>query len=259
MRLDILLQFIVPLSFLAIWALTSLLNRDANPLPPRPVRSPNPGGSRIGSMGPGRSDVMTPARYQVAGRSPLSGAPLERASAGRPTGGPAVPGRPVSGRLSGLDEGILILDSNARVLSSSSPISTSTSPALANSRSSRGSTSRRAARSRSAGGAASLKPVEPERPRALTGLVTESLAQKKTKRLEITPLSAPLTPMVSAPLTQTSAAPTADGAGPAAPSPALTGADLRTLLSSSNRRRELVLLAELLQPPVALRPRRRIS
>ncbi len=62
MRFEILIQFIVPLMFLAIWALTSLLNRDAQPLPPRarpitgsrraaaaawphsrPVRVPRPG------------------------------------------------------------------------------------------------------------------------------------------------------------------------------------------------------------------------
>jgi len=41
-----LFQFIVPLTFLAIWALTSLLNRDAQPLPPRPMRPPAPPGPR---------------------------------------------------------------------------------------------------------------------------------------------------------------------------------------------------------------------
>lgn len=35
MRFDNILQIIVPLTFLAIWALTSLFNRDAQPLPPR--------------------------------------------------------------------------------------------------------------------------------------------------------------------------------------------------------------------------------
>jgi len=46
MRFEILIQFIVPLMFLAIWALTSLLNRDAQPLPPRPGRPPGAGGPR---------------------------------------------------------------------------------------------------------------------------------------------------------------------------------------------------------------------
>lgn len=40
---DLLIQFIVPLTFLAIWALTSILNRDGQPLPQRPQR---PGGPR---------------------------------------------------------------------------------------------------------------------------------------------------------------------------------------------------------------------
>lgn len=45
MRIDQLYQFLVPLTFLAIWALTSLLNRDAQPLPPRVSgRPPGPYG-----------------------------------------------------------------------------------------------------------------------------------------------------------------------------------------------------------------------
>src|SRR5436190_34588 len=35
MRPENLFQFIVPLTFLAIWALTSLFNREAQPLPPK--------------------------------------------------------------------------------------------------------------------------------------------------------------------------------------------------------------------------------
>lgn len=48
MRPENLVQYIVPLTFLAIWALTSLFNRDAQPLPPRngDGRGPDPGGPR---------------------------------------------------------------------------------------------------------------------------------------------------------------------------------------------------------------------
>jgi hypothetical protein len=137
-----------------------------------------------------------------------------------------------------------------------------------NARGQRGTSSRRAARSRSTTGTGgSLKPIEPDRPRALTGLVTQALAQKKAKKLEITPLSAPLAPMVSAPLTQMSAPAGAVAEPPggmavatsgSASSPVMTIAELRGLLTSSNRRRELVLLGELLQPPLALRPGRRL-
>ena len=41
-QLNGLLHFIVPLTFLAIWALTTLLNRDSQPLPPRTGRAPGP-------------------------------------------------------------------------------------------------------------------------------------------------------------------------------------------------------------------------
>jgi hypothetical protein len=44
MRFDSFYQFLVPLTFLAIWALTSLFNREAQPLPPRSGRAPGPNG-----------------------------------------------------------------------------------------------------------------------------------------------------------------------------------------------------------------------
>src|SRR5262249_39983223 len=46
MRIENLIQFIVPLTFLAIWALTSLFNREAQSLPPRPGRPLGPNGPR---------------------------------------------------------------------------------------------------------------------------------------------------------------------------------------------------------------------
>ena len=44
MGLEDVIRAIVPLSFLAIWALTSMFNRDAKPLPPRPGFGPGAGG-----------------------------------------------------------------------------------------------------------------------------------------------------------------------------------------------------------------------
>ena len=82
MRLEFLLQFIVPLTFLAIWALTSLLNRDAQPLPPRPGagRMPGPGpGSGSGPNRGGAGGGFTPsARGELA----RTGSPM---SQGRPS------------------------------------------------------------------------------------------------------------------------------------------------------------------------------
>src|SRR4051812_14996454 len=46
MRFENIFQFIVPLTFFAIWALTSLFNREAQPLPPRSGRPLGPNGPR---------------------------------------------------------------------------------------------------------------------------------------------------------------------------------------------------------------------
>ena len=60
MRFEILIQFIVPLTFLAIWALTSILNRDAQPLPPRPGRPPGPAGVRPPGRVGGQVEPLNP-------------------------------------------------------------------------------------------------------------------------------------------------------------------------------------------------------
>ena len=81
MRFEILIQFIVPLTFLAIWALTSLLNRDAQPLPPRPGRAPAPGGPRRLNRAAGSDDPRLPAR-QSAGSGPVRCTASARTSRG---------------------------------------------------------------------------------------------------------------------------------------------------------------------------------
>ena len=62
MGLEDIIRAIVPLSFLAIWALTSIFNRDAKPLPPRPGL----GGAPTGPTLPPRPVVQT---FEV-GREP---------------------------------------------------------------------------------------------------------------------------------------------------------------------------------------------
>ena len=107
--------------------------------------------------------------------------------------------------------------------------------------------------------AAPIKPIESERPRALTGLVGQSLAQRKARPLDIAPLSAPMAPISSTPLTASSPTPAAEVARTAArpDTPSLSIDELRALLASPKRLREVALLGELLQPPVSLRPPRR--
>ncbi len=167
MKLEILLQFIVPLTFLAIWALTSLLNREAQPLPPRPAHGPVPGGGRPGMGAPlaGRGDPSGQSRYPANRRPPAPVA--ERPAQARWSGTP-VQGRSGSTmRPGGADDGIVILESETRTsqasTSSFSPSSTAAS------RSARTAPARRNARGR-APQAAPLKAIEPERPRLLTGL-----------------------------------------------------------------------------------------
>jgi hypothetical protein len=265
MRLEFLLQFIVPLTFLAIWALTSLLNRDAQPLPQRPgtARGPVPGSPRAGAAGgfssaargdmAGQGRVVTPTRPASSGPERTTTARWSTATTqqGRPSAFTTRPGTTS-------DEGIVILESETRPSQSSSSFSPSSS--VSNARVTRGSgaASRRAApRGRNAS-PSSLKPIEQERPRALTGLVAQSLAQKKNRPLDIVPLSTPITP-ISSPLMQVSQSSTPEAARSTAvkTQPTLTSDALRTMLASPTKLREVALLGELLQPPVALRAHRR--
>ncbi len=63
-------QFVVLLSIMAIWALTSLLSREAQPLPPRPTRGPAPDGPRPNLVG--RSELGGAAR-DAGGGAPHRG------------------------------------------------------------------------------------------------------------------------------------------------------------------------------------------
>ncbi|MHB1558982.1 MAG: hypothetical protein ACYC61_16145, partial [Isosphaeraceae bacterium] len=84
-----------------------------------------------------------------------------------------------------------------------------------------------------------------------------SLGQKQGKALEIVPLATPVTSIAStlSSTSQSSTSPEAHDARPARPS--LSADELRPMLASPGKLREAALLAELLQPPVALRPPRR--
>jgi hypothetical protein len=92
----------------------------------------------------------------------------------------------------------------------------------------------------------------------LTGLVSQGLASKKSRPLEIAPLSTPLTP-IGTPITQVTQGTTLDlpYATTTRSHPTLTSNDLRVMLNSPGKLREIALLGELLQPPIALRAPRR--
>lgn len=258
MRLEFLLQFIVPLTFLAIWALTSLLNRDAQPLPPRPGAGRVPGPARGGAGGgfspSARGDLTRP----VSPARPTSPV-VDRTAPARWSSATVQGGRPGSVPTRAVDEGIVIIESETR--GTQGPSSFSPSAAASGARATRvtSAAARKAATRVRSTPAAPAKAIEPERPKALTGLVGQSLSQKRARHLEIAPLSTPLAPISSAPLTGASQTPAPEVARTAAlpDVPSLSIDDLRAMLASPKRLREVALLGELLQPPVTLRAPRR--
>jgi hypothetical protein len=86
-------------------------------------------------------------------------------------------------------------------------------------------------------------------------MVSQSLLLQKAKPLEISPLNAPITGL-SKNFTQTTAEPDVNRRPTAESRPALTGVDIRKMLASPSKLREIAILNELLQPPLALRQRR---
>jgi hypothetical protein len=88
-------------------------------------------------------------------------------------------------------------------------------------------------------------------------MVNQSLALRKARPLEITPLSAPIAGLSrsladASAVSETRSRPARDGR------PTLTGGEVRGLLAAPGKIREVVLLTEILQPPVALRRARRV-
>jgi hypothetical protein len=243
MRFDILIQFLVPLAIMAMWALTSLLNREAQPLPTRGT-APNPGPGRLNAP-TGRVDPITGSRFQPPASS-VDRIPAQRWPQTTP------PARPGPVRAGTSDDGIMIIGSDNRgnrVPPSNGPQSPSSASAARNPR---GGQTRRGSRTRPASIAGPPRPKEADHQRALTSLVNQSLAQKKNRPLEIRPLSSPLSP-INAPLTQVSVGTAIEQLGSYQLHTALTSTELRTMLGTSNRLREIALLNELLQPPVSLR------
>src|SRR5512142_3336320 len=152
MRIDNLFQFIVPLTFLAIWALTSLFNREAQPLPSRTGRAPNPPDPRPGG------GLSTSPRPPERRPEPLNRDPNQRWANPTPPRRPA--GRP--------DDEILIIEPEPRRMAPTSAAPPRPGTAA----------SKRPARARPAPPAA--KRPEPAPPRSLSssmGGMTHPLAR----------------------------------------------------------------------------------
>jgi hypothetical protein len=243
-------QIIVFLSILAIFALTSLLSREAQPLPPRPVRAPRPDGAR--PVPPAaRSEAPGAGIYRTAERSPST---AERIPPGRfPETTPAA--RASTSRGLQPDDGLVIIESTAGPAGASAVPYSSAAPA-ATARNPRGYTSRRTTRGRSAPSPSTAKATDPARPRALTSFVTKSMAETRSRPLQIAPLSS-LVGAKGAPLAPLSAVTSPAPPPPLEPPQVFTSASVRSLLATSGKLREIAALSEILQPPRALRPLRR--
>jgi hypothetical protein len=86
-------------------------------------------------------------------------------------------------------------------------------------------------------------------------MVNQSLALQKAKPLELTPLSAPITGL-SRTLSEYTAVPDVNRRHAGDSRPTLSGIEVRNLLASPGKIREVILLNEILQPPMALRRNR---
>lgn len=254
MRFEILIQFIVPLTFLAIWALTTLLNRDAQPLPPRPGR---PGGPRPGDAAGGPPDRRFPT-LEPSGRGANPPRPADPRNLPSQVGDPNTRLRPPSLERPGssLDDAIVYLEGEG---------GGRTSPTGGGQRSAgsgglrapvRTQQARRGGRARNPEAVAGNRSRSESQPqRALSDQMEESQALRRARPLEITPLGTPMK-RLTRPLAQASA--TAEvaldrGAGRAV---SLSAVEARKALASPEKLRQLLALNEILAPPLALRRRR---
>jgi hypothetical protein len=219
-HLNSLLQFIVPLTFLAIWALTSLFNREAQPLPPRTGRAPIPPGPRPGG---GFSTAPQPAdlRPEAAGRDPN----VRWGNAN----GRRTPGR--------LDDGIVILESETR--------RTPTNPSV---------------RSVSAPPKRSARPkpavVPPERPEPPTHHIlhsTTGLPHQMGHPLDVHLQGSTHTPLLRASQDLARTQPPVNEVPQALTRPESISFDVRAALVSPSKLREAFILNEIIQPPIAAR------
>jgi hypothetical protein len=222
MRLDNLVQYIVPLTFLAIWALTSLFNREAQPLPPRSGngRGPGPGGPPSGP----RESVSPPARTGNETTGGFSTGPPDRAIAARPP--------------RARDEEIVIIESDPRRPSAQTPAR----PVSGGRRGTRGRTS--------AGTPA--KRAEPTVSRALTAEMSHAHSPLVEHPTALKRLASAPAPLIVPDRRSSTAAETAHTRSK--DSPAMTVSSVRALSRSPERLREAFVVAEVLfRPPLALR------
>ncbi len=288
-QLEILFQFIVPLTFLAIWALTSLLNRETQPLPRRP--------SRPGAPGPGTTPGATPGPRPEARQAPE----LEQATLQKMQGvDPSYPGDNLGSETRRLAASSSLDDASSRPNGPETPRRSAIDrPAFerpAFDRTVAGSldepnvivkenevvfldplTGRRILSAPSSGGPGAVsrqvqrtpqnrkgnrvrrgKPdgvrqtkQEPETHRALSDQVQRSMSLMRNQPLEIKPLSTNIEALSTS---MSSTATQGDyGLKRSTARPALDVETVKEMFTNHGRLREIALLSEVFLPPVSLR------
>ena len=222
MRIESLYQYIVPLVFIAIWALTSLFHRESQPLPPRTGRVP----------GPRPQPQPSPdRRAELSSRDPLFSRPLEPGSQGPPH------------RPGGRRDDILIIEAEPRRSSGSTPRPGSPAPAP-----------RREAKGRQGTqkpGSSPGRPAETDRSRSLSASMTHPETPPTIQSQALKPLTLPASPLLTTPNDE--AAKTQAGRVLVSELDSFSSAEIRLLVQTPARLREGFILGELLKPPVALR------
>lgn len=233
MRIDHLYEFIVPFIFIVIWAVTWILNREAQALPPRSAaRLPDDqsgldrtrGGEPIRELRDPRGASPPPRPF----RPPSPG--LERSTA----------------RERGLGPGDAIVFTEPELGGPTGPFEKSPS----DQRPARGGQGRRASRSRGSAAARPRPRPTPEKPRELTQEISTSMANLKGKPLTLTPLDLPLSPL-SVTFTSSSLSSVAPTSGSS--NTATDSSNFREALADPARLREILVWNELVQPPLAMR------
>ncbi len=240
-----LFQFLVPLAFLAIWALTSLFNRDAQPLPPRTVRpplppppAPQPGSNAGGTRAP--FAVSTPQIAPPAARP----APTARAWADLKAPASASPAPKASRRAGELDsdEDMLWLTSRT----ASTPAAARPQTQSASKKPTRIAPKSRPAQAPSKSGRAKSK--------LLTGTDGASMTESMAKSYDATPLKAPSTPLQS--VSEGSVTAVRSGVVGLTDAAATRLPDLRGMRGSPGLLRDAFVLSIVFGPPAALHRRR---
>jgi hypothetical protein len=249
MHINNIFQLVVPLTFLAIWALTSLFNREAPPLPPRTGagRPQPPGGAGTPTRTSISSATVTPARTEAPGRDPTMRWGSPAAADGTGSG--------VRRSASPPDDEILIIEETRRSASSPMPSSSGSSPGRTAIRPGNSGGTRRGNRSRPVPAAAPRR-VEPTSPRPLSGSlgVPTPIDRPMNRSIDLDPLAASHSPLLGSDtkaLAKSVSEPTRQPTRPVEISD-----DFRLLMSSPSKLREAIVVNEILQPPLSLRNRR---